>query len=353
MKNFFKLAALASALVLAHGAQANGLELSRDGQFATSGNQSAPANWRVTDGMAFNGTTFDGVARLNFATAAGNYVCSGTLLAGGYHVVTAAHCADDFTAMTIRFGVHGNVAKETRGVAKVDIHSGWTGALGTGSDIAVIRLDRRVESIQGFNISTTNDLGKNFLIMGHGTTTTGGSSTATNWGDYGWAHYGWNTAEVSGKNFNTTVFGADPNDDKYGMEYIADYDSLTNKANHNTLQRIADAYGTTNWSSSQGLDMDEALIAGGDSGGGDFVWNGSEWLLSGVHSWGWQICPTSWGCDISKANSSSWGDLSGSTAVFSHAGFIAANAVPEPTTLALVPMALFAIGAVRRRRQQA
>jgi hypothetical protein len=352
MKNFLKLAALASALVLAHGAQASTVELSRDGQIALTGNNTSPANWRLTDGQTFNGKTFDGVGRLLFDTPAGGYVCSATLLKGGYFAVTAAHCADEFTSMTAEFGLYGNVAKETRTVTQAMVHSGWTGALSTGADIAILRLDRQVTSIEGFNISTTNDLGKDFLIMGYGTTSVGSVNTGTNWNEWGWGHYGYNTADVDGKTFNTAIFGNDPNDDKYGMEYIADYDSLTNKANHNTLQRLAAITGNQ-WSSSQGLGMNEALIAGGDSGGGDFVWNGSEWLLSGVHSWGWQICPTSWGCDIGKANSSSWGDLSGSTAVFSHAGFIAANAVPEPTTLALVPMALFAIGAVRRRRQQA
>lgn len=364
MKNVFKLAALASALVLATGALANPAELSRDGKLALTGNSGTPADWRLQDGQTFNGTNFDGVARLRFDNDGnlgnGSSVCSGTLLKGGYFVVTAAHCADDFNVMEVKFGVYGNVAKETRGVTRAFVHSGWTasgGALGMGADIAILQLDKQVTSIQGFNISTTNDLGKDFLIMGYGTTSQGGVNSATNWNDWGWAHYGYNTADVSGKDFNTGVFGSDPNDDKYGTEYIADYDSPVNGAKHNTLAIMA-GYAQSqgrpgNWTSSQGLGLNEALIAGGDSGGGDFVWDGSEWLLSGVHSWGWQICPTSWGCDLGKANSSSWGDLSGSTAVFSHAAFIAANAVPEPATLAMVPMALFAMGALRRRRQQA
>lgn len=352
MKNVFKLAALASALVLATGALASPTELSRDGKVALTGNNTSPADWRLQDGMTFNGRTFDGVGRLLFNTSQGGYVCSATLLPGGYFAVTAAHCADDYISMTAEFGLYGNVAKETRKVTQAFVHSGWTGALGTGADIAVLRLDKQITSIQGFNLSTTNDLGKDFLIMGYGTTQVGNANAGTNWNEWGWGHYGYNTAEVDGKTFNTALFGPDANDDKYGMEYIADYDSYTNGAKHNTLQILSD-YAGGSWSSSQGLGMNEALIAGGDSGGGDFVWNGSEWLLSGVHSWGWQICPTSWGCDISKANSSSWGDLSGSTAVFSHAAWIQATAVPEPATLVMVPMALFAMGALRRRRQQA
>ncbi len=70
--------------------------------------------------------------------------------------------------------------------------------------------------------------------------------------------------------------------------------------------------------------------SGGDdySGGGDFVWDAAsgQWLLSAVHSWGWQGNDASGqgacdflgltGCDARINNSSSYGDLSGSTAVF-------------------------------------
>ena len=352
-----KLIALAAAALLAIGAQAGSLDDigSRSDRVALTGNQTAPTNWRLTDGMTFNGTSFDGVARLLFDNDGdlnnGSGVCSGTLLKGGAYVLTAAHCADDFNVMRIDFGIYGNVAKETRGVSQAFVHSGWDGGayLGMGSDIAILKLDRPVTTIQGFNMSGTNDLGKDFLIMGYGTTTTGGSATPTNWNDWGWGHFGYNTADVDGKTFNTAIFGNDARDDKFGMEYIADYDSMTNRANHNTLARLA-AISGNQWSSSQGLGLNEALISGGDSGGGDFVWNGTEWLLSGVHSWGWQICPNSWGCDFSKANSSSWGDISGSTAVFSHTAWLNSTmGVPEPGALAIA--ALMAAGFAGRRRK--
>ena len=93
---------------------------------------------------------------------------------------------------------------------------------------------------------------------------------------------------------------------------------------------------------------------GGDSGGGDFVWTGSEWLLTGVHSWGWQFCdgridPS---CDFANTNSGSWGDLMGSTAVYSHTDWIrSVIAVPEPGTYALMMLGLLGVGVASRRRR--
>lgn len=48
---------------------------------------SPPSEWRLTDGMQFNGVSFDGLARLSFDNDGdlgnGFYVCSGALLSGG------------------------------------------------------------------------------------------------------------------------------------------------------------------------------------------------------------------------------------------------------------------------------
>jgi hypothetical protein len=280
-------------------------------------------------------------------------VCSGTLISGGQFVLTAAHCADNFNVMQVDFGVYNGVSSVTRGVSAAYVNPNWTGALANGSDIAILKLDAPVTTIQGFNISTTNDVGKNTLIMGYGSTGTGASGLATNWDDWGWAHWGRNEADVDLQTFDQGLWpGAYT---YYGNEYIYDFDS--GSSTNNTLGILAPFSGGM-WTSSNGLGVEEALIAGGDSGGGDFIWTGTEWRVSGVHSWGGEICggPSDsydLGCDVAPGVLASYGDLAASTAVFSHAAWInAVTGVPEPETYAMMLLGLGGLGMWRRRQQR-
>jgi secreted trypsin-like serine protease len=317
----------------------------------------SPSNWILSPGADLGGGAgaFDGVAKLLFTAASdgGSYVCSGSLLAGGRYVLTAAHCADDFTTMTADFKF-GTV---TANVTQAYVKPGWAGfsnSVGNGSDIAILKLDQKITGIQGFNLSTTNDVGSDMLIAGYGlvgTGTTGATDFDRPSADLWRPHYGYNTADTTDKLLNDTVFGAGSGSNQFGETYVFDFDN--GRLLKNALQRIANNFGGS-WTSSRGLGENEALIAGGDSGGGDFVWNGSEWLVSGVHSYGWGLCggldiPL---CDRVPGTNSSFGDLSGSTAVFNHADWInSVTGVPEPETYALMLAGLVAVtGAVRRRR---
>src|SRR6218665_1154202 len=272
---------------------------------ATS-NGSAVTNWRLSPTAAFNGVTnaFDGTARLLFTTteAAGTFVCSGSLMAGGEYVLTAAHCVDGLISMTVQFGLYNGSALQTRTVTQAITAPGWDGSLDTGADIALVKLSAPVTGLHTYALSTTNDVGKQYIMTGYGSTTTGGSTSASGWGDSNYGHYGYNTFDTTSDVF-TAAWDAKTGEGlytapTYGLTYVSDFDyysassTAAQRAQYNTLQRIADITGG-DWTSGTSLGVSESLIAGGDSGGGDFIWDAAsgQWLLSGIHSWGWQFCP--------------------------------------------------------------
>lgn len=384
MKANFKLAALASALALSQAAWATGPVQADIGALTPdTGNTTAAANWRFAPGQTFGGVAgaLDGVARLSFTAASDGlgYACSGSLLAGGQYVLTAAHCADDFVGtMKVDFGWYNGTAAVTRNVtvANAIVHPLWQGfdnSADRGIDLAILKLDAPVTTIAGYKISTTNDVGKQHLVAGYGTTQIGSSNSATNWNDSAYGHWGMNTFDVTSQAFNQAIgTWTAPNGDAWaydagfylGATYMVDFDrsaatsTSAQKTAFNALGKLAAQFGNA-WTSDEGVGPNESLIAGGDSGGGDFVLVNGEWVLSGVHSWGWNnICGyfAQTSCAVANNNGSSYGDVSGSTATFTSVGWInsvvnPAAPVPEPETYGLMLAGLALVAGVARRRR--
>jgi hypothetical protein len=67
------------------------------------------------------------------------------------------------------------------------------------------QLNAPVTNINGYQISTTNDVGKQVLVAGYGTTSVGSSNSATNWNDGNYGHYAYNTYDVLSSTFNRDI----------------------------------------------------------------------------------------------------------------------------------------------------
>lgn len=301
------------------------------------------------------------------------FICSGSVMADGRSIATAAHCVSGGagTANPVKTTVHfynGNPdertvnpgASETRSVTAYFVHPEYTGEVIDQNDIAILRINKEAPgSAQRYDLFTTNDLtGTQFNVAGYGTrSTTGGNNGNTppfgartgflregdNIYDYAWGDsrfQGFFTDVIAGENFFGTA--------DIEFSFISDFDNGTQAQDQS--RRIANALGlgpigNTLFPINFGVGAREVGIAGGDSGGPGFV----DGKLATINSYGLTF-GTNFG-DFGGGLNSGWGEFSGYVPVYIHTDFIATTAVPEPASWALLIMGFGLTGATMRRRR--
>lgn len=290
---------------------------------------SAPAHAIVssTAGSLLSGADvdyLDAVAKLTLTRSDGTFSCSGSLLAGGLYVLTAAHCVTgaNASATTSKITLSWNEGAVTATSTSYIVASGWDGALSEGNDLALIQLSSAVTAIDGYSLFSSSAQGSDVLIAGYGKTGTG-STGAT--GSSGTLHYGYNEYDADGRIYQMTGISS--------SIYLYDFDDGT---------RADSLFGSLGLGSSL-----EAIIASGDSGGASLVYSNGEWYLAGVHSF--------IGCATQSCTANSvFGNYAGDVSVFGQLAwlqsYVVTAAVPEGQTYALFLAGLGLIVPFARRR---
>lgn len=311
---------------------------------------------------------FGGVVGLLMQTAQGGFICSGTLLPDRRSVLTAGHCVSDGAgtanpiSTTVFFqppaglapaaSLYNNTQATAVAVTDYFVHPNYTGQVIDQNDIAVVRLASAAPDwATAHDIHTGAGLqGQAFEVAGYGRLGGGSGANAStgrlrvgqNSYDYAWgdaAFGGFFTDVIDGENFFGTA--------EIAFSLVSDFDN--GSALNDTAGRIAQAVGAGSVFDHVGLGSFEAGVAGGDSGGPNFI-NGR---VSAVNSYGLSF-GTAYG-DVNGTLNSSFGEFSGYVPTFIHAEFIygamVSAPIPEPGTYGLMALGLLGLaGVVRRRR---
>ncbi|MEX0819803.1 MAG: trypsin-like serine protease, partial [Pirellulaceae bacterium] len=242
------------------------------------------------------GSGRDGVARLAINRAVGSFLCSGTLLSTGLHVLTAAHCVTDvfgnFDTASASASFETPDGTDTIPVSEFFVHPDWDGNVLQGNDIAILELAASApDAAERFEIYRDDDeVGQVTEKVGYGLTGVG--ATGIQLGTSGIRRGGENRFDALADVFDGTFFR--PGSVALGTQLAFDFDNGL-AAN--------DAFGRIFGINGLGLGDNEINTAPGDSGGPALI----DGKVAGVTSYGFgfNIAP-----DIDPGTNSSFGEMS-------------------------------------------
>jgi secreted trypsin-like serine protease len=308
------------------------------------------------------GGSLSGVASLFLGGVNGSGVgCSGALLAGGMHVLTAAHCVTDANGKLdidvatstnlarfpiVSTGANGlgsiNHPSAEVAITGITVHPGWTGDyVRGGNDIAVLTLAHAAPAAAArYELYTGGDeVGKASLKSGWGRVGVGSTGVSP---FSGW-RMGQNTWDMNGQDFWDGIAPANAN--------ILMYDFDNGLAAN-------DAFRAYFGLSHLGLGDNEVLAGSGDSGGPSFI----DGKIAGVTSFGITFFSNNnreclpGNPDLVCGLNNTFGEFGGDTRVSGYTSWITAQMaapVPEPLSGAMLLAGLGVIGSVARRRRSA